>query len=82
MVAAFYGRKEIVELLLSKGADVNAKDSKGETALMVAAFYGRKETVELLLSKGADVNAKDNEGKTALISSARWQQRNNRATSF
>ena len=51
-------RKEITELLLSKGADVNIKDIQGKTALIFAATYGNKEIVELLLSNGADVNAK------------------------
>ncbi len=48
----------IVELLLQKGADIHAKDSKRETALHYAA--GIKENsriIELLIRNGADVNA-------------------------
>jgi len=35
MFASWYGHKEVVELLLEKGADVNAKDKLGRTALMM-----------------------------------------------
>jgi ankyrin repeat protein len=48
----------VAELLLSKGADINAKDNSSQTPLHTAAGYGRKSVVEFLLSKGADVNAK------------------------
>ncbi|MGA2775841.1 MAG: ankyrin repeat domain-containing protein, partial [Candidatus Omnitrophota bacterium] len=64
--AATNGNKEIVELLLSKGADVNAKANNGETALMSTAETNKKEIVKLLLSKGADVNIKSDIGETAL----------------
>lgn len=55
---------EELEELLNKGADVNATDSHGSTALI---YSEDPETVEFLLSKNAEVNAKDNEGITALM---------------
>ena len=58
MVASVQGHKEVVELLLAKGADVNAKTTDGTTALMVASMKDHKEVVETLLDKGADINAK------------------------
>jgi ankyrin repeat protein len=53
MLAAERGHKEVVELLLESGADVNAKSNIGWTALMLAAFNGHKEIVEILKSYGA-----------------------------
>jgi ankyrin repeat protein len=47
------GDKEKVELLLKKGANVNAKDKDSLTALMWASFNGHKEIVKLLKSYGA-----------------------------
>ena len=52
-LAAYYGHKELVELLLSKGADVNATDIEGFTPLAYASVNNQKETVEFLISRGA-----------------------------
>jgi uncharacterized protein len=57
---------EIVQALLARGADVNAKDKGGGTVLMAASATGHLDIVQALLDKGADVNAKGNLG-TALI---------------
>jgi ankyrin repeat/SOCS box protein 6 len=52
---------------LEAGADVNAKDKEGKTALMHAAGgQADRELITLLLDSGADVSAKYNEGETAL----------------
>ena len=64
--AARSGDTETIRLLLKKGADINAKDNGGNTALMLAALEGRTDVVKLLLDKGADVNAKNNGDFTAL----------------
>jgi len=58
---------EFAKLLIEKGADVNAKDSVGRTALLIAAGAGQTETVALLIKKGSDVRAKDISGNTALM---------------
>ena len=50
--AAYYGLKEIVELLLDKGADVNAKDDGGDTPLDVAMLGNDKETADLIRKHG------------------------------
>jgi ankyrin repeat protein len=51
--------KEMVTLLLSKGADVNAKAASGATPLLFAVLRNQKDDAKLLLDKGADVNAAD-----------------------
>jgi hypothetical protein len=69
ILATSNGNKEIVQTLLDNGANVNAKNNSGMTALMdaCASTTGMKEIVRALLDKGADVNAKDNGGQTALM---------------
>jgi len=60
------GHTAVVELLLAAGADVDAKNNYGWTALHYAAAYGHADVVELLLEAGADIKAKNNSGGTAL----------------
>jgi ankyrin repeat protein len=62
--------KEVAELLIAEGADVNAKDEHGGTPLHQAASWKKKEMVELLIAEGADVNAKSKYGRTALYVAA------------
>lgn len=54
--AAWAGQNEAVELLLNHGADVNASDGFGRTALWYVALGGHPDTATLLISKGANVN--------------------------
>ena len=60
------GRVDIVKVLLAAGANVNAFDEDGETALMMAAEEGRADVVQALIAGGANVNMMDHEGRTAL----------------
>lgn len=78
--AAFSADMELVQLLLSNGADPNIVSSHNETALMQAAGYAwidgysrgksnaeRLEVIKLLVKLGANVNAADDAGITALM---------------
>ena len=57
----------VVDYLLSKGADINAKSSEGHTPLMRAAMNACPELCEYFIHKGADVNAQSDKGYTALM---------------
>ena len=70
-VDAYVGLKELVELLMTKGADVHAKDNRKVTPLHKAVRGGEKEGAELLSASDADVNAKDDDGGTPLDTAIR-----------
>ena len=59
---------EVFQAMVEKGADVQARDASGSTALMWAAFNeaGDPTMVEELLRLGLDPNAKNQAGETAL----------------
>lgn len=64
------GSPRKLRAVLSRGADVNARDAAGNTPLMLATTYGDVASMRLLLERGADVNAANHEGATALMRAA------------
>ena len=72
-LAAKWGHKEVVALLLANQAEVNAQTESGETPLHYAAENGEKEVAALLLASQAEVNAMDIHGQTPFHLSARWE---------
>ena len=66
MLATANHAEALVQALLKKGVDVNAKNSGGVTALMIAVANGRADMAELLMHAGANVNAQNERGDTAL----------------
>ena len=69
-IASDHGYDAVVQALLAKGANINAKTNLGATPLMAAAFDGHRDVVQALLAKGANVNAKNSSGVTALMGAA------------
>ena len=64
--ASYFGHKGVVQLLLEKGADINAQGGHYGTALQAASYRCHQVLVQLLLEKGADVNAQGGFYGTAL----------------
>ncbi len=55
----------VVEILIERGAPIDAADNRGRTALMIAAERGDAVVVETLAMRGADRDIRDKTGKTA-----------------
>ena len=66
---ALHGHLAAATWLLDNGAEVNALNADGSTALHSAAFMGRAEIVRLMLEHGADPHAKHPNGALPLHSS-------------
>lgn len=60
------GAGRISTVLLARGADVDAPDAGGHTALHHAAFHDDVGLVNAILAHGADATARNRDGKTAL----------------
>jgi len=58
-LAAEYGRREIAQVFLEKGAEVDALDNLQRTPLLWAAENRHADVAGLLLARGADVNRED-----------------------
>ncbi|XP_054714590.1 myotrophin-like [Uloborus diversus] len=51
--AADYGQKEVLNYLIDKGANIDAKDKYGISALLAAIWEGHTSCVKLMIDKGA-----------------------------
>nr|XP_022906858.1 myotrophin [Onthophagus taurus] len=68
LYAADYGQTDVIEYLINNGANVNAKDKHGITALLAAIWEGHKDCVKLLLAKGATKEGVAPDGKNYIDS--------------
>lgn len=62
--AATQGDREMMQLLLERGADPNARQQMDYTPLHGSASRGDQETARLLVERGADARAQASDGKT------------------
>lgn len=70
VLAARFGQRDTVRLLLDQGVAPDSRDGLGRTALIAAAGEADSAITSLLLARGADVSAADPEGITALMHAA------------
>lgn len=84
-IARYGSCKKVLKIeryLISKGADVNAKNRFGVTVLMNAVTLGGNtdacnlKLVKFLISKGADIKSKNTWGKTALDNIKSYKHKN------
>ena len=76
--AAFNNHPQVVEYLIEKGANINARTETGATPLFLAARYGHTDIVKLLLKHHADPSIADQRQETAI--DAAQKAENNGAT--
>lgn len=64
----YSGVKELVQLFLDKGVNINRADNKGNTPLLMHADRRcDRDIIKLLLRAGADINARNSDGNNALL---------------
>ncbi len=72
-----------VQHRIARGADINASDGYGETALMFAARFSQNlDVMKMLIEAGADIDARNKSGKTALMYIAKFNRNPDIVTSF
>ena len=67
ITASRKGEKDTIEQLLSEGAEIESKDSRGRTALITASGNGHTMVTDLLLERGAHIDSQDDQGYSALM---------------
>ncbi|XP_048242814.1 serine/threonine-protein phosphatase 6 regulatory ankyrin repeat subunit C-like [Haliotis rufescens] len=75
MEAALRGHRDVVELLVSEGADVSLVDDDGDNIIHWACWGGDVETVKFVLSLNVvDIDARNNSGRTARDEARDWHE--------
>lgn len=69
-IAAGNGSVNVIELLLSRGADINLSNAQGRTPLHWAAWSNQTAAINLLSSRNARIDARDIAGNTPLMLAA------------
>ncbi|XP_048247261.1 ankyrin repeat and KH domain-containing protein 1-like [Haliotis rufescens] len=75
MFAAFHGRREVFDLLMTKGANATLVCNKGNNLLHVACIGGYVKMVKHILPKGlVDIDSQGQEGRTPLVLAVQWER--------
>lgn len=70
MFAAAAGDAEFGRQLLARHANINARNSNGDTALLLALWNRHPAVAEMLIAAGADARLANDDGRTALFAAA------------
>jgi len=78
-MAVKLGKSDILKILLDHGADINAINTKGETALIVGAtcspWEKYQQVIHILVERGANIETVDEDGNTAIMVAAKhWNK--------
>ncbi len=65
-LSCYASTPEAVNFLLDNGANINARDVYGFSAIFWAAARGRLDVVKALLARGADIKTRDRKGNSVL----------------
>ena len=79
LFASRHGNKNVVQELISAGADTNKADNVGETPLYLAIRKGRKDIAQLLLEGGANPNTVDDDWGVAPKAPLLWAAKKGKA---
>lgn len=60
------GRKEVSQVLIQYGADVNSKNKNHQTPVYLSAVGGHQDVLKMLICHGGDINARESQQKTPL----------------
>ncbi|XP_071098528.1 serine/threonine-protein phosphatase 6 regulatory ankyrin repeat subunit B-like [Haliotis cracherodii] len=74
MMAALYAKKDVFDLLVSKGADLTLTDDYNDTVLHLACGGGNRSIVEQLLQL-VDINSRGQHGQTAVMMAALYAKK-------
>ena len=66
---------EVMTLLLDAGANINATEDDGDTALIIAAYFNNLDACKLLVARGADKTIQGKDGKTAKFYAEKWEKK-------
>ena len=66
ILAAAFGRTDVVKKLIAAGADLTATNNQKHTALHAAAFFCRPDIVEILIDAGIDADALNHNQEKAI----------------
>lgn len=69
---ADWGYSDSLQYLVSKGADIHAKNANGETCLFNGAKSNNPEIIQVILENGGSIKDRDNLGSTPLHTAVRW----------